>query len=58
MFYIVVSCDRYRYPILWTSLLPAGYWIARLLPAGKSAAPDIPQDRKARRRQRRAGAMS
>jgi hypothetical protein len=25
LYYVVVSCDRYRYPILWTSLLPAGY---------------------------------
>jgi len=25
MYYVVVSCDRYRYPILWTSLLAAGY---------------------------------
>ena len=25
VYYVVVSCDRYRYPILWTSLLPAGY---------------------------------
>ena len=32
MYYIVVSCDRYRYPILWTSLLPAGYCLAALLP--------------------------
>ncbi len=31
MYYIVVSCDRYRYPILWTSLLPAGYGLAALL---------------------------
>jgi len=27
-YYVMVSCDRYRYPILWTSLLPAGYWLA------------------------------
>jgi hypothetical protein len=25
LYYIVVSGMRYRYPILWTSLLPAGY---------------------------------
>lgn len=31
MFYIVVTCDRYRYPMLWTSLLPAGYFVSRLL---------------------------
>ena len=28
MYYIVLSCDRYRYPILFTSLLPAGYGLA------------------------------
>lgn len=31
MFYVVVSCDRYRYPLLWTSLLPAGYFVAKLV---------------------------
>ena len=31
MYYIVVSCDRYRYPILWASHLPAGYCIAALI---------------------------
>jgi hypothetical protein len=30
MFYVVVSCDRYRFPLLWTSLLPAGYCVTRL----------------------------
>ena len=30
MFYIVVSCDRYRYPMFWTSLLPAGYFVTTL----------------------------
>lgn len=30
MYYIIVSCDRYRYPILWTSMLPAGYCLARI----------------------------
>lgn len=30
-YYIVVSSDRYRFPILWTSLLPAGYCVALLL---------------------------
>jgi hypothetical protein len=29
-YYVVVACDRYRYPILWTSLLPAGYFLAQL----------------------------
>ena len=31
MYYIVVSCDRYRYPILWASQLPAGYCVAALI---------------------------
>jgi hypothetical protein len=31
MYYIVVSCDRYRYPILWASQLPAGYFAAVLI---------------------------
>jgi hypothetical protein len=31
MYYIVVSCDRYRYPILWASQLPAGYCTAILI---------------------------
>lgn len=31
MYYIVVSCDRYRYPILWASQLPAGYGAAALI---------------------------
>ncbi len=31
MYYIVVSCDRYRYPILWASQLPAGYCAAALV---------------------------
>ena len=35
MYYIVISCDRYRYPILWTSLLPAGYWLTRFCRGGK-----------------------
>ena len=33
VFYIVVSCDRYRLPLLWASLIPAGYFVARWLPA-------------------------
>jgi hypothetical protein len=35
MYYVVVSCDRYRYPILWTSLLPAGYSLAAMMPRWK-----------------------
>lgn len=31
MYYIVVSSDRYRYPILWASQLPAGYFAAFLV---------------------------
>jgi 4-amino-4-deoxy-L-arabinose transferase-like glycosyltransferase len=27
MYYVVVSADRYRYPVLWLSLLPAGYFL-------------------------------
>lgn len=30
VYYVMVSSDRYRYPILWTSLLPAGYFLAWL----------------------------
>ncbi|MEO8595259.1 MAG: hypothetical protein ABI759_18200 [Candidatus Solibacter sp.] len=30
MYYIMVSSDRYRYPVIWTSLLPAGYLLAVL----------------------------
>ena len=37
-YYIMVSMDRYRYPILWTSLLPAGYLMARLLRLVRAAA--------------------
>jgi hypothetical protein len=28
LYYVMLSMDRYRYPILWTSLLPAGYFLA------------------------------
>ena len=34
LYYVVVSCDRYRYPILWTSLLPAGYALQALFISG------------------------
>jgi 4-amino-4-deoxy-L-arabinose transferase-like glycosyltransferase len=30
MYYIVVSSDRYRYPVIWSSLLPAGYFLSCL----------------------------
>jgi 4-amino-4-deoxy-L-arabinose transferase-like glycosyltransferase len=32
VYYVVYSSDRYRYPILWTSLLPAGYYLAHTAP--------------------------
>ena len=38
MYYIVVSCDRYRYPILWASQLPAGYGAAILIERVRRAA--------------------
>jgi hypothetical protein len=43
MYYIVVSDMRYRYPVLWLSLLPAGYlvrevWTAIRRGSKKSAA--------------------
>lgn len=31
LYYVVVSDVRYRYPILWLSLLPAGYLLSRLI---------------------------
>jgi hypothetical protein len=31
MYYVVVSDMRYRFPILWLSLLPAGYFLCELL---------------------------
>jgi hypothetical protein len=30
MYYLIVSDPRYRYPILWLTLLPAGYFLSRL----------------------------
>lgn len=36
MYYIVVTDIRYRYPILWLSLLPAGYCVRQLLEIGKN----------------------
>jgi len=30
MYYVVVSDVRYRYPVLWLSLLPAGYFLAEI----------------------------
>jgi hypothetical protein len=32
MYYVVVSGDRYRFPLLWTSLAPAGYFLASRWP--------------------------
>jgi hypothetical protein len=34
MYYVVVSDVRYRYPVLWLSLLPAGYFICELMRGG------------------------
>lgn len=34
LYYVVVSDVRYRYPILWLSLLPAGYFLCEVLEAG------------------------
>jgi hypothetical protein len=34
MYYLVVSDVRYRYPVLWLSLLPAGYGIWELMRGG------------------------
>ncbi|HEX4285805.1 MAG TPA: hypothetical protein VHZ28_11990 [Terracidiphilus sp.] len=31
MYYLVVSDVRYRYPVLWLSLLPAGYFLSELV---------------------------
>jgi hypothetical protein len=36
MYYVVFSADRYRYPILWTSLLPAGYGLVIMADALKA----------------------
>jgi hypothetical protein len=30
MYYLIVSDIRYRYPVLWLGLLPAGYFLSRL----------------------------
>ena len=38
MYYIVVSSDRYRYPIIWSSLLPAGYFLSVLWAARQPGA--------------------
>lgn len=32
MYYVVVSDVRYRYPVLWLTLLPAGYCVRQVLP--------------------------
>jgi hypothetical protein len=43
MYYVVMSSPRYRYPILWLSLLPAGYfvqWLGSILaPVFKGLSP-------------------
>ena len=35
VYYLLQSSVRYRYPVLWLSLLPAGYALRRLVPAVK-----------------------
>lgn len=35
MYYIVIADVRFRYPVLWLSLLPAGYFLAYLAEAGQ-----------------------
>ena len=35
MYYIVIADVRFRYPVLWLSLLPAGYFLAYLADAGQ-----------------------
>lgn len=42
VYYIVISCDRYRYPILFTSLLPAGYAVATLAARMRTASVRVP----------------
>jgi hypothetical protein len=32
MYYVLVSDARYRYPVLWVSLLPAGYFVCAIMP--------------------------
>lgn len=44
LYYVVVSDIRYRYPILWLSLLPAGYLLSRLI-GGRAAAPSSGAER-------------
>jgi hypothetical protein len=42
MYYVVMSSPRYRYPILWLTLLPAGYftqWLGALLAPGFRSMP-------------------
>jgi hypothetical protein len=34
MYYVVFSDTRFRYPVLWLSLLPAGYFVWQLMPHG------------------------
>ena len=39
IYYFVQTSIRFRYPVLWLSLLPAGYWIAGML--GKCGAANL-----------------
>lgn len=40
MYYLVISDTRYRYPVLWLSLLPAGYCVWQLMPRGLKSSLD------------------
>jgi hypothetical protein len=39
MYYLVVADVRYRYSVLWLSLLPAGYWIRGIWPHASKPIP-------------------
>jgi hypothetical protein len=36
VYYVSISDDRYRYPILWTSVLAAAYFLTAIWPGGKT----------------------
>jgi 4-amino-4-deoxy-L-arabinose transferase-like glycosyltransferase len=56
MFYVVVSWDRYRFPVLWTSALPAGYWLAAM--TRRRVQPAAGPERKGRKHKRRGSASA
>jgi len=41
MYYVVVSDVRYRYPVLWITLLPAGYFLTELCGTIRSIVPIV-----------------